>query len=413
MKIVEERISQCRSVATSTNIQFSIVNIQSKKRGGKMKTIAKTTTQFGVIWLICFGLLGLQPAWAATNISSTYKYAWSENVGWQNWRSTNAQATVGTTYLVGYVWAENIGWIKLGSTPVGGTYPNTTSTNWGVNRNSSTGALSGYAWSENVGWINFDSTNSQVVIATDDGKFDGYAWGENVGYIHFQNASPAEYYVQQDGALVVELVSFSATAFEDHIILKWETASEIDNAGFHLWRTETEDAEYSRITDYLIPAEGGPAQGTEYSYEDFDVVSGLTYYYQLEDIDYAGVSTFHGPVSATLSDEAIALIFPEDGALIPAYPPTAFEWDGAGLERFKLNFSTDPDFESKVVVLQRGYKRHGRWITGESYTPNRKEWRSIRRLGRKGRTVYWAVYGEDKAGKGFVSKTFQLKIEDY
>ena len=174
-----------------------------------MKGNMKSIIQLTVIGLLSLGLFSLQPAWAATNISSTYKYAWSENVGWQNWNSTNAQATVGTTYLVGYVWAENIGWIKLGSTPSDGSYGNGTSTNWGVNRDGS-GNLSGYAWSENVGWINFDSTNSQVVIATSDGKFSGYAWGENVGWIHFQNADPAEYYVQQTGALVVDLVTFSA-----------------------------------------------------------------------------------------------------------------------------------------------------------------------------------------------------------
>jgi hypothetical protein len=157
-----------------------------------MKTIAKTITQLGVIWLICFGLLSLQPAWAASNISETFKHAWSENAGWLNWRSTHAPATVGTTYLTGHVWAENIGWIKLGSTPSGGTYPNTTSTNWGVNRDKGTGALSGYAWSENAGWINFNPTDSEVSIDPSTGEFDGYAWGENVGWIHFK--SPDELY---------------------------------------------------------------------------------------------------------------------------------------------------------------------------------------------------------------------------
>lgn len=374
-----------------------------------MKGIVKSIMQLGVIWLICFGLFSLQPAWAATNISETYKHAWSENVGWQNWRSTNAQATVGTTYLVGYVWAENIGWIKLGDGT--GPYNNNAADDWGVNRNSSTGALSGYAWSENAGWINFDSTNSQVVIATSDGKFSGYAWGENVGWIHFQNASP-EYYVQQVDPLVVDLVSFRAEGLEDHVLLEWETASEIDNAGFYLWRTETEYAEYVRITDYLIPAEGGPIQGATYAYEDFDVVPGLTYYYQLEDIDYDGVSTFHGPVSATLGNEDISLIFPDNCALIPVYPPPSFEWESADLVRFKLGFSRSPDFTGRVIVLPRGSKRHGRWITGESYTPNWWEWRRIRHLNRRGKTVHWAVYGEDEAGKGFVSKTFELKIEE-
>ena len=39
--------------------------------------------------------------------------------------------------------------------------------------------------------------------------------------------------------------------------------------------------------------------GASYTYTDTDVVKGVTYYYQLEDVDIHGVSAFHGPVSAT------------------------------------------------------------------------------------------------------------------
>ncbi|PXF56249.1 MAG: hypothetical protein C4B58_14165 [Deltaproteobacteria bacterium] len=84
------------------------------------------------------------------------------------------------------------------------------------------------------------------------------------------------------GSLLVELTTFVATPDLRSVLLAWETATEIDNAGFYLWRTDAEDAEYIRITDYLIPAEGGLTQGATYAYEDFDVVPGLTYYYQLE-----------------------------------------------------------------------------------------------------------------------------------
>ncbi len=152
-----------------------------------------------IMGLICLLFISMQPAWAESNISDTYKYAWSENAGWHNWKATNGQATAGSTYLVGYVWAERIGWVKLGSTHEGGTYPNTTSTNWGVNRDVATGALSGYAWSENAGWINFNPTNGGVTISTSTNKFEGYAWGERIGWIHFQNDSP-EYYVMQEAS---------------------------------------------------------------------------------------------------------------------------------------------------------------------------------------------------------------------
>ena len=254
-------------------------------------------------WILFFQLpclvnLSLDAAFAASNISTTDKYAWSENVGWKNWKSTNAQATVGTTYLVGYVWAKNIGWIKLGHTPwAGGQYNNDASDDWGVNRNESDGTLSGYAWSENVGWINFNSEHGGVTINTSTGKFDGYAWGENIGWIHFQNADP-EYYVEQSGPLVVDLVSFMATGFADFVRLKWTTATEVDNAGFHLWRSDRANGEYARITDALIPAEGGPVFGADYTFDDENVTPGTSYFYQLEDIDTAGTRTVHGPASA-------------------------------------------------------------------------------------------------------------------
>lgn len=122
--------------------------------------------------------------------------------------------TVGSTYLSGYAWAENIGWIKLGSGT--GPYANTTSANWGVNRDSSTGALSGYAWSENAGWINFGITaynTSGVTINTTTLKFDGYAWAENAGYIHFQNASP-EYFVMLEGGIPTVLATTTPSSYD-------------------------------------------------------------------------------------------------------------------------------------------------------------------------------------------------------
>ena len=211
-------------------------------------------------------------------------------------------------------------------------------------------------------------------------------------------------------SLLVELSSFTAQRFEDYVLLEWETASEINNAGFHLWRSEAQDGEYLRITEDLIPADGGPTWGAEYEYEDFDAEPGFTYYYKLEDIDYSGTSTFHGPVSATVSDEAILLLSPEDGSYVSDFTPPTFEWDGADLVRFKLRFSTDPTFKKKVIVVPLDQKKRIVWIEEESYTPSPKEWRGISRLGRKGQTVYWRVYGEDEVGEGYTSDVFGFSM---
>ena len=97
---------------------------------------------------------------------------------------------------------------------------------------------------------------------------------------------------------LIELSSFEARGVWRGIILTWETESEIDNAGFNIYRAEAEDGEYIKINASLIPARGSVAQGEAYTFVDRSVERGKTYYYKLEDIDLSGTSTLHGPVSA-------------------------------------------------------------------------------------------------------------------
>ena len=118
------------------------------------------------------------------------KYAYSENVGWFNFKPT--QGTGVLVYggnVIGYAWQENIGWINLSPAFYGGV---TYDLNWN---------LSGYAWGENIGWINFNPTvpgdpTDYGVSIDDNGNFHGWAWGENIGWIHFNSASPVAYKVR-------------------------------------------------------------------------------------------------------------------------------------------------------------------------------------------------------------------------
>jgi hypothetical protein len=98
---------------------------------------------------------------------------------------------------------------------------------------------------------------------------------------------------------VIELSSFTATPKASEAILQWNTESETDNAGFNLYRSESENDNYSKINTSLIPAKGSSTQGASYEFTDTNVQNRKTYYYKLEDIDLNGTSTMHGPVSAT------------------------------------------------------------------------------------------------------------------
>jgi len=103
-----------------------------------------------------------------------------------------------------------------------------------------------------------------------------------------------------DTPTAVELLSFSAAPQGDAILLTWETAAELDNVGFNLYRSETTDGPYMLLNSALIPPQfPGEVIGGVYDWLDTDVQPGVIYYYKLEDIDVKGVSTFHGPVTAT------------------------------------------------------------------------------------------------------------------
>ena len=96
------------------------------------------------------------------------------------------------------------------------------------------------------------------------------------------------------GATAVTLAYFTAEAGDDGVVtLLWETATEVDNAGFNIYRARLKDGIYKKINDTLIPAQGDAVSGASYSY--IDTPGNGTFYYKLEDVDYYGVSTIHGP----------------------------------------------------------------------------------------------------------------------
>jgi subtilisin family serine protease len=100
----------------------------------------------------------------------------------------------------------------------------------------------------------------------------------------------------------VELARFEAEADGRSIRVQWETATEVDNLGFNLYRAEAPDGLRTQLNDGLIPCQAaGSPVGAAYQLVDESVWPGVTYYYWLEDVDVYGVAALHGPVSAELS----------------------------------------------------------------------------------------------------------------
>ena len=99
--------------------------------------------------------------------------------------------------------------------------------------------------------------------------------------------------------LAVALASFDAAAQAGHVLVSWETVSELDNAGFNLYRTGSAGRQPGP-EDLLafVPSQApGGTGGAAYSHQDSDVAPGQTYWYWLEDVALNGATTQHGPVS--------------------------------------------------------------------------------------------------------------------
>jgi hypothetical protein len=94
--------------------------------------------------------------------------------------------------------------------------------------------------------------------------------------------------------LLVDLASFEAESGRRGVKLLWSTASEIDNAGFLLLRSNSPDGPYAPVTPSLIPAQGSSISGASYEYEDRTVHRRNVYYYDLVDVDIFGLMTHNG-----------------------------------------------------------------------------------------------------------------------
>ncbi len=71
-------------------------------------------------------------------------------------------------------------------------------------------------------------------------------------------------------------------------IITWSTESEVETAGFHVYRANQEDGPYEKVTKNLIESKGDPFTGGEYEFRDPNVEAGLTYFYQLEELETTG-----------------------------------------------------------------------------------------------------------------------------
>ena len=108
--------------------------------------------------------------------------------------------------------------------------------------------------------------------------------------------------------LSVELSALTAHTTTDSVAIKWSTATETNNLGFNIYRSDTKDGKYIKLNARLIEGAGTDATPHDYSVTDDNVILGKTYYYYLEDVDFAGHTDKSDIIQVTVGQQTEPVI---------------------------------------------------------------------------------------------------------
>jgi hypothetical protein len=103
-------------------------------------------------------------------------------------------------------------------------------------------------------------------------------------FLFFLVSSPVSF--AKSDQLPVELVYFNAVAEGDSIVLKWGTATEIENYGFFIERSFNDSTSWKEID--FVAGHGTSYSPKDYRYTDTTLNQNGTYYYRLKQVDTNG-----------------------------------------------------------------------------------------------------------------------------
>lgn len=159
----------------------------------------------------------------------------------------------------------------------------------------------------------------------------------------------------------VELTSFTAIAEQSKVILNWETATEVNNYGFEIQRSNTSSS--SQLSgDFgweelgYVPGAGNSSSPKTYSF--IDDVNGIfgTYFYRLKQIDMDGSSKYSHSVEVNIHPTNFVL---EQNYPNPFNPSTTISWQSPVGSRQTLKIYDI--LGNEVVTLVDEYKEAGKY----------------------------------------------------
>lgn len=118
--------------------------------------------------------------------------------------------------------------------------------------------------------------------------------------------------------VAITLLSFNAHIMNDNVVLSWHTGSEINQAGYDLYRSQNQQGPWQRVNDRIIPAENNAATGGQYQFIDQN--SDLARFYRLASIETSGHIEYYGPIKASRQSAVRKHLSATACSLHPCYP---------------------------------------------------------------------------------------------
>ena len=106
----------------------------------------------------------------------------------------------------------------------------------------------------------------------------------------------------------IAMIVIGAQSSGTVITVEWSTASELNTAGFNLYRGDSKDGPFTRINPELIPASLDPLVGGEYAFIDTNAIAGHIYYYQIEEVETNGATNRPGLYEYTANSSPNPLV---------------------------------------------------------------------------------------------------------
>jgi hypothetical protein len=289
------------------------------------------------------------------------------NVGWMAFdiSSIPNNATINSIEFHGYLY--NNAWPYWSITPMGSVNPVTGGAS-AIYSQVSNNYLEGTAYSYNVEsgtlantWLTraLETTapaDMQSALAQDWFAIGIVEWEFSASYyVYFQGWAEANkpyLKVYYQYSVPVELTSFTANQNNDIVELSWITATETNNQGFEVQRSN--GGEFETIA--FVEGHGTTTEVQAYSYSDKNVTEG-SYNYRLKQIDFDGTFEYSNVVEVDISSPAVYAL--EQNYPNPFNPSTTIKYSIA--EDGYVKLSVYNMLGEEVTTIVNNLQKAGRY----------------------------------------------------